>query len=65
MKRLSEVEIRELEHEEDEAWWIIQERKRAEKEAMRKEWERQERMERDEAEWDDLISKVNGYEADI
>ena len=47
MKRLSEAERREIEREEDEWWWLCQERKRAEEEAMRKEWEREDRMERD------------------
>ena len=52
MARLTKREREEIEREEDEWWWIFQERKRAkerakeraEEEAMWDEWDRMERM---------------------
>lgn len=47
MAKLSRRERAEIEREEDEWWFICEERKRAkEEEEMRKEWERMDRMER-------------------
>jgi hypothetical protein len=50
MARLTKREREEIEREEDELWWISQDRKRAEEEAMEEkamwdEWDRMERME--------------------
>ena len=44
MTRLSKREREEIEREEDEWWFICEERKRAKEEEMRKEWEEMDRM---------------------